>query len=102
MPGQFNLNEYLNDDNYAYYKEQAEYGNKKETELRIYLYRAEAAIKDCEVLGEEKAAMRLLERQNNLCAENIKILEDFGLKDYDISQYDHDELLKRIDTVSFM
>ena len=69
--------------------------------MKIFLYRAEVAIDDCEIVGLEKSAQRLLERQNNLCTENLKILEDFGIKDYDISLYDHDELLRRIETVIY-
>lgn len=34
--------------------------------------------------------------QNELCDENLKYIDEFGLKDYDINVHDPSELLNRM------
>jgi hypothetical protein len=59
----------------------------------------EGCLRESYVAGDIKASRTINSYQDDLCEENLKILEEFGMKDYDIRFYDKDELYNRIRTV---
>lgn len=56
--------------------------------MMLYLLKAEEAILEYEASSDPKVAIRVLQFQDTMCQDNLDILEEFGLKDYDLTLYD--------------
>lgn len=57
-------------------------------ELLLYLFKVEEAVLNLKATGDMKTAHKMITFQDDLGPENLQILEDFGLKDYNIAIHD--------------
>lgn len=77
-----------------------DYQNQKDIELTLFLYKLEAALLELKAGGDNDVRASVMTFQNELCEENLKYIDEFGLKDYDINVHDPNELLNRLQSVN--